>query len=479
MNAASPNRIVQKVAKRPKPREARLWEALIPVAALIVTLATNLGLYGGQPHIPLVLGTIVACFSGLVLGHPWKTIEDGMVKGIAIALKAILILLIIGMLIGSWIASGVVPLLIFYGLKLLSPEIFLVASCLICCVVSVITGSSWTTAGTVGVALIAVGQGFQVPLPMVAGAIISGAYFGDKMSPLSDTTNLTPAVAGSELFEHIRHMMYTTIPALLLALVLYALIGMRVDGTGSNPGELTSIVGALEENFHLSPWLLSAPLLVLLLVMRKIPAMPALIAGSILGTVLAVTLQEMEPGSVLQVLKEGYLSNTGNKEVDALLTRGGISGMMDTVALILCAMSFGGVMERTGMLKTLANAILRLARSTGSLVACTAGTCLGMNVIAPDQYLSIVVPGRMYRGAYQQVKLHPKNLSRILEDAGTLTSPLIAYNTCGAYMSQVLGVSAFAYFPFAFLNLLVPLISIAYGFTGWTITPLKEDRTRG
>ena len=470
---------MQNVERASGPRDAHLWEALIPVAVLIVALAANLGLYEGQPHIPLVLGTVVACLSGMALGHSWKTIEDGMVEGIAIALKAILILLIIGMLIGSWIASGVVPLLISYGLKLLSPEIFLVASCLICCVVSVATGSSWTTAGTVGVALIAVGQGFQVPLPMVAGAIISGSYFGDKMSPLSDTTNLTPAVAGSELFEHIRHMMYTTIPALVMALLLYALLGMRIDHTGSTPEELAPIVAALEESFHLSPWLLSAPVLVLVLVARKLPAMPALIAGAILGAVLAVTLQGMDPGSVLRVLKEGYLANTGNEEVDALLTRGGISGMMDTVTLILCAMSFGGVMERTGMLRILAGAILKMARSTGSLITCTAGTCLAMNAIAPDQYLSIVVPGRMYREAFQRAKLHPKNLSRVLEDAGTLTSPLIAYNTCGAYMSQVLGVSALAYFPFAFLNLLVPLISIAYGFTGWTITPLQEDRTRG
>ena len=469
---------MRKAAKASEPREARLWEALIPVAILIVALAANLGLYGGQPHIPLVLGTIVACLSGLALGHSWRMIEEGMVKGIAIALKAILILIIIGMLIGSWIASGVVPLLIFYGLQLLSPEVFLVATCLICSVVSVATGSSWTTAGTVGVALIAVGHGFQVPLPMVAGAIISGAYFGDKMSPLSDTTNLTPAVAGSELFEHIRHMMYTTIPALVIALVLYSLIGLRIDGAGSNPGEITPIVSALEGSFNLSPWLLSAPLLVFLLVIRKVPAMPALIAGAILGAVLAVTSQGMDPGSFLQVLKEGYLSNTGNEKVDALLTRGGISGMMDTVTLILCAMCFGGVMECTGMLRVLAGAILMLARSTGSLVVCTAGTCLGMNVIAPDQYLSIVVPGRMYRETFQRAKLHPKNLSRVLEDAGTLTSPLIAYNTCGAYMSQVLGVSALAYLPFAFLNLLVPLISIAYGFTGWTITPLREDGTR-
>ena len=456
-------------------REARLWEALIPVAILIGCLAMNVRLYDGQPHIPLIIGTIVASIVGLTLGYSWKVIEDGMVKGIVIALKAILILLVIGLLIGSWIASGVVPLLIYYGLKLLSPEIFLVATCLICTVVSVATGSSWTTAGTVGVALIAVGRGFEIPLPMVAGAIISGSYFGDKMSPLSDTTNLSPAVAGSELFEHIRHMMFTTIPALLIALLLYGILGMTVCGEGPDAVNLSPILAAIEQNFNLSPWLLSAPLLVILLVLKKVPALPALVAGVVIGAVLAVSLQGMNVGALLSVLKDGYVSNTGNPEVDALLRRGGISGMMNTIALIFCAMSFGGVMESTGMLKVLAETILRTVRSTGSLVASTVATCFGMNAVAPDQYLSIVVPGRMYRDAFEKRGLHPKNLSRILEDAGTLTSPLIAYNTCGAYMSQVLGVSALAYFPFAFLNLITPLISIVYGFTGWTIERVTKE----
>ena len=264
-------------------RPARLWEALIPVVALIVFLAANVRLYGGTPHIPLLIGASVATIVGLGLGYRWKTIEQGMVDGIVISLRAILILVIIGVLIGTWIAAGTVPLMIYYGLKLLTPEIFLFISCLICAVVSLATGSSWTTAGTVGVALIGAGKGLEVPLPMVAGAIISGSYFGDKMSPLSDTTNLAPAVAGSEIFEHIRHMMYTTVPGLAIALVLYAVLG-KFYISGHAEGEaLGGILQTLEANFNLSPLLLIPLLLVILLVVAKVPAMPALVLGAVWG----------------------------------------------------------------------------------------------------------------------------------------------------------------------------------------------------
>ncbi len=456
-------------------RQARLWQALLPVAALIFFLALNIKLYGGEPHISLVLGTVVAAIVGISLGYSWKSIEEGMVNGIVIALKAVLILLIIGILIGVWIASGVVPLMIYYGLKLLTPEIFLIAACLICSVVSLATGSSWTTAGTVGVALIGVGQGLGLHLGMVAGAIISGAYFGDKMSPLSDTTNLAPAVAGSELFDHIRHMTYTTVPGLVIALVLYAVLGLTVSSKGeSSSGEIALILDTLESGFNLSPLLFLPPLLVFVMVIYRIPALPALLGGAALGGILGMVFQGMTLGGVFSVAKDGYAAATGVSDVDALLSRGGMIGMMNTIALILCAMSFGGVMEKTGMLMVLANAILKMAKSTGSLVASTVATCVAMNIIAPDQYLSIVVPGRMYRDAFEKANLHPKNLSRCLEDAGTLTSPLVAWNTCGVYMFGALGVSPFVYLPFAFLNLTTPLISIFYGYTGWTMAPLES-----
>lgn len=457
-------------------RQARLWEALLPVATLIIFLALNIKLYGGEPHIPLVLGTVVAAIVGICLGYPWKSIEEGMVQGIVISLKAVLILLIIGVLIGTWIASGVVPIMIFYGLKLLTPEIFLIAACIICSIISLATGSSWTTAGTVGVALVGVGQGLGVHPGMVAGAIISGAYFGDKMSPLSDTTNLSPAVAGAELFDHIRHMVYTTLPALIIALILYAFLGFKGTGKGEvSSEEISLILNTIESGFNLNPLLLLPPVLVIFMVVFRIPALPALLGGAALGGILGMIFQGMSMGDVFAVAKDGYAATTGVSDVDRLLSRGGMVGMMNTIALILCAMSFGGVMEKTGMLMVIANTILKLAKSTGSLVASTVATCITMNIIAPDQYLSIVVPGRMYRNAFEKANLHPKNLSRCLEDAGTLSSPLVAWNTCGVYMFGALGVSPFVYLPFAFLNLATPIISMFYGFTGWTMAPRDSN----
>lgn len=453
----------------PKPRPPRLWEALTPVLVLIVLIHEWLVRFEGTAHLPLLLAGAVAAAMGLRLGWRWRDIEEGIVHGIAISLQAILILLVVGMLIGAWIASGIVPILIYHGLALLSPSIFLVAACLICCVVSVATGSSWTTAGTVGIALIGVGQGLGVPLPMAAGAIVSGAYFGDKISPLSDTTNLAPAVAGSELFEHVRYMMHTTIPALVIALALYGLIGSAGGASGADVAAVARLREALAAHFDLNPALLLPPVLVVLMVALRLPALPALLAGVLLGGALAGVVQGAPMKDILASAQTGYVAKTGAKAVDELLTRGGMESMLPTVALILCALAFGGVMERTGMLAVLANAVLHLARGTGQLVAATVATCLGMNVVAPDQYLSIVIPGRMYREAYAQRGLHPKLLSRTLEDAGTLSSPLVPWNSCGAFMGTTLGVAATAYAPYAFLNLLCPLVAIVIASAGWKI----------
>ena len=457
-------------------KPVHLWHALIPVAALIGLIALNLLIFGGEAHIPLVMATGVTVVVGLSLGHSWKSIEEGILSGIQIGMKAILILCVIGIMIGTWIAAGVVPFMIYYGLQILSPSIFLVAACLICAVVSLATGSSWTTASTVGIALMGVATGLNVPAPMAAGAVISGAYFGDKMSPLSDSTNLAPAVAGSELFEHIRHMLYTTVPALLIALILYAILGFRgFDGTVQTD-QVTSITGALKTQFNLSFVLVLPPLFVIAMVFFRWQALPALLLAAILGGVLAMGVQGASIGSIFSTAHYGYVSETGNQAVDELLSHGGLDSMMNTVALILCALSFGGVMERTGLLKALANSILSLAKSTGSLVAATVATCLGMNILAPDQYLSIIVPGRMYREAYRNRGLHPKNLSRTLEDAGTLSSPLVAWNSCGAFMAGTLAVSPMAYMPYAFLNWLTPIIAIFLAYTGWTIVRLNMDK---
>ncbi|HHF51199.1 MAG TPA: Na+/H+ antiporter NhaC, partial [Candidatus Aminicenantes bacterium] len=402
---------------------------------------------------------------------------SGMIHGINLAMGAILILMVVGLMIGTWISGGIVPTMIYYGLKVLSPGIFLGATMIICSIISLGTGSSWSTAGTVGVALIGVGHGLGVPTAMVAGAIISGAYFGDKMSPLSDTTNLAPAVAGTDLFSHIRHMVYTVAPAYVISLGLYAFLGARFSGGALESQNIEAILSTIKSNFFIHPLLLLPPVLVVVMVVLKIPPLPALLGGTLLGAVFAVLTQSRSLGEIIQAAHSGYVSNSGVAMVDDLLTRGGLMSMMGTVALIICALSFGGIMEKTGMLEALASALLKKVRRTGSLVATTIFTCIGMNIIAADQYIAIVVPGRMFKNAFDAKGLHPKNLSRALENSGTMTSPLIPWNSCGAFMGATLGVSPLLYLPYAFLNLSVPLVSIFYGYTGITMEKVEKDKT--
>ncbi|MDH4217661.1 MAG: Na+/H+ antiporter NhaC [Candidatus Aminicenantes bacterium] len=456
-------------------KEVKLRVALTPVLFLIVALSITIGIFKLPPHIPLILAAAVAALVATTHKHPWVEIQEGMVHGITLAMSAILILMIVGTMIGTWIAGGIVPSMIYYGLKVLSPAIFLVATLIICSIISLGTGSSWSTAGTVGVALIGVGRGLGIPVPMVAGAIISGAYFGDKMSPLSDTTNLAPAVAGTDLFSHIRHMVYTTAPGYILALILYGLIGIRFSkGTLETQG-VETILFTIKSNFFIHPVLLLPPIFVIIMVVKKIPPLPALLGGTILGGIFAMLTQSISLKDVIQAAQSGYISETGVKMVDDLLTRGGLESMMQTVALIICALSFGGIMERTGMLETLAKALLKRVRRTGSLVATTIISCIGMNAIASDQYIAIVIPGRMFKNAFDARGLHPKNLSRCLEDSGTLTSPLIPWNSCGAFMGATLGVNPLLYLPYAFLNLSNPLVSIFYGYTGITMEKIGDD----
>ena len=452
-----------------RPARMTLGRALIPIIFLTVALISTLKFFGGDPHIPLLAAATVAAVIAGLSGFRWSVIEAGIVNTIKMSTGAILILMIIGMIIGTWICAGIVPAMIYYGLKILAPGYFLVATTVICCIVSVATGSSWTTAGTVGIALIGIGQGFGIPLPLVAGAIISGAYFGDKMSPLSDTTNLAPAMAEARLFDHVVHMAYTTIPSLSIALLLYWLIGRQYAINSLDLTAVQIILDGLHKQFQITPWLLLPPLLIIALVVLRVPAIPGLIGGVIIGGLCAWFFQGAGMTTIIRSAHYGYVAQSGVAAVDNLLTRGGMDNMLWTISLILCAMSLAGVLESTGMLTALANAILRMARNTGSLVLATVLTCIGTNLIAGDQYLSIVVPGRIFKPLYNRFGLKPKNLSRVLEDAGTLSSPLVPWNTCGAFMYTTLGVYPFAYLPYAFLNLINPLISIIYGFTGLTM----------
>ena len=481
------------------PRSPSLLQSLIPIVFLIAMLAASVYLFGdgssgGPNQIALVLSAAVAATVGALNGYSWKTMERGIVHGISLALGAIMILLVVGSLIGTWILAGIVPTMIYYGLSLLSPAVFFAAACVICSLVSLATGSSWTTAGTIGVALIGIAMAQNLHLGLAAGAIISGAYFGDKMSPLSDTTNLAPAMAGTDLFTHIRHMVWTTTPSIVVAVLLFAAAGAFMAAP-QDTGSLRAIQEALSTRFVIAWYLLLPLVLVLGLVIRRVPALPALLIGALTGCLFAIAFQQeavlrfvgatdVSRGTALLkgawiALFDGFTIESGNEALDSLLSRGGMSSMLSTVWLILAAMTFGAVMETTGMLQRIASAILGAVRGTGSLIAATLGTAIGMNVLASDQYIAIVLPGRMFRAEYARRGLHPKNLSRSLEDAGTLTSPLVPWNTCGAFMAQTLGVATFAYAPFAFFNLINPLVAAIYGFAGFTIEKLEPDADAG
>lgn len=458
------------------PTTPSLGLSLVPVLALVALLAGVIGGLGGGGHIPLVLATAVAAAVAVWgLQQPWSRVQDSMVKGIAGGLPAVLVLMVVGLLVGVWIAAGVVPLMIHYGLLVLTPQWFLVASCVLCAIVALATGSSWSTAATVGLALIGVGEALEVDPGMTAGAIISGSYFGDKMSPLSDTTNLAPAAAGAELFEHIRHMLWTTVPALVLSLIGFGIMGFTTGGGTVDHGQLNVISDGIQSAFFLSPVLLLPPLAVLGLVVLRVPALPALLAGTLVGAGLAFFAQDASLQSILGAAMGGYSSETGVAAVDKLLSRGGLSGMLETIALIITALAFAGVMEGSGMLDTLARTVLKRAKGAGGLIAATALSSVGLNILASDQYIAIVVPGRMYRTAFLDRRLHPKNLSRVLEDAGTMTSPLVPWNTCGAYMSGVLGVATAVYWPYALLNLITPVLTMIYGFTRFTIEEISDE----
>lgn len=476
-------------------KKPSLLVALVPVAVLVFLLIVNVIMFKddssyGPNQIALLIAAGVSGIIGLFhLKMKYDDIEEGAIHSIGLAMQANMILLVVGTLIGTWILAGIVPSMIYYGLKIISPAVFLPLACIVCCIVSLGTGSSWSTTGTVGIALIGIGSTLGFSEGMVAGAVISGAYFGDKMSPLSDTTNLAPAMAGTDIFTHIKHMLYTTIPSITLALIGFSILSMTVSTSAATSSEISQVLGVIDSNFNVGVHLFLAPAIVLFMVAKKVPALPALAVGAILGAVFAIIFQQDLLSSlvggeltakavyakVMSVAFGGFEIETGNKMIDKLLSRGGMSGMLNTVWLILTAMIFGGVMERTGMLDRIANTILKMVSGAGSLVGATVGSCIFLNMSACDQYLAIVVPGRMFRSAYKKFGLHPKNLSRSLEDAGTVTSVLIPWNTGGAYNSSVLGVATVAYLPYCFFNLISPVMSVFMASFNLSIEKLKDD----
>ncbi len=473
-------------------RELNIWEALIPVFALVGMLAYNVYVFGddaigGSNQFILLMGGAVAAIVGFFNKVTYKQMLAEVAENVKSTTGALLILLMVGALAGTWLISGVIPAMIYYGLQILNPTIFLAACVVISAIISIATGSSWTTAATVGIALIGIGDALGISLGMTAGAVLSGAYFGDKMSPLSDTTNLAPAMAGGELFGHIRYMTYTTIPTITITLIVFLILGFNIDTSGS--ADTAAILASIDSTFNINGWLFIVPLVVILLIVRKAPPLLALLIGTLLGGVFALFYQpdivagitgsqeltfESAYKGILNAITVKTSIATDNPALNELFSAKGMAGMLGTIWLIVCAMVFGGVMDGIGALSRITTSLLGMAKTTFGLFASTVGSCLALNVTASDQYLAIVVPGKMFAQAYEDRGLAPENLSRTLEDSGTVTSVLIPWNTCGAYHSGVLGVSVAEYFFFAIFNWLSPITTLIFAAFGIKLKQLKD-----
>ncbi|MAB31355.1 MAG: Na+/H+ antiporter NhaC [Formosa sp.] len=473
-------------------KELSIYTALLPVFALILMLFYNVffvfgddALKGSNQFI-LILGAAVAAIIGFINKTSYQKMLEEVSQNLKSTSGALLILLMVGALSGTWLVSGIIPTMIYYGLQLLNPTFFLVASVLICAIISIATGSSWTTSATVGIALMGIGDTLGISLGMTAGAVLSGSYFGDKMSPLSDTTNLAPAMAGAELFDHIKYMAITTVPTFVITLFLFLIIGFNIEINGTP--DISNKLEAIDQAFNISPWLLLVPIMVVVLIVKKTPPLVALLTGTLLAALASILAQpqilmsiaesetfnfETAYKGVMQSITVDTAVETSSIELNDLFSAGGMKGMMDTIWLIICAMVFGGVMDAIGALSKISKVLLDLASSTFGLFASTVASCLALNVTASDQYLALVVPGKMFKKAYQDKGLAPENLSRTLEDSGTVTSVLVPWNTCGAYQSSVLGVHVADYFIYAFFNWISPFMTLLVAGLSLKIKQLK------
>ncbi|GAB5474486.1 MAG: Na+/H+ antiporter NhaC family protein [Maribacter sp.] len=471
-------------------KELSITEALLPVIVLVAMLAYNVFVFGddalsGSNQFILLLGGAVAAIVGFFNKVSYKQMMAEVAENVKSTTGALLILLMVGALSGTWLISGIIPSMIYYGLQILNPTIFLAACVIICAIISIATGSSWTTAATVGIALIGIGDALGISLGMTAGAVLSGAYFGDKLSPLSDTTNLAPAMAGGELFSHIKYMTITTIPTISVTLIVFIILGFTIDTNGT--ADTDAILASIKKSFTITPWLFLVPAVVIFLIVKKAPPLLALLIGTLLGGVFALIFQPSVVATIgggdMLTFESGYKGilnaitiNTAvpcdNEALSDLFSAKGMAGMLGTIWLIVCAMVFGGIMDGIGALARITRSLLSLAKTTFGLFASTVGSCLALNVTASDQYLAIVVPGKMFSKAYADRNLAPENLSRTLEDSGTVTSVLVPWNTCGAYHSGVLGVSVLDYFVYAIFNWLSPIMTLIFAGLGIKIRQL-------
>ncbi|MEK4028022.1 Na+/H+ antiporter NhaC [Pseudobacillus sp. FSL P4-0506] len=449
--------------------------SMIVVLIVIAILGISILHYGVAPQIPIVISAIfVACY-GLVLGAKWKELENAMAKGIFYGIPSILILCLIGILIGVWVLNGTVPTITYYGLHILSPDFFLMSAVLICAVVSVVCGSSWSTMGTIGVSLMGVAYALDISPAMTAGAIVSGAIFGDKISPLSDTTNLAAATAKVNIYEHIKHMLWTTIPSLIITLAIFTVIGLLTDRGPVDSEQISTIVRVLDREFMITPLTLLSPLLIIFLAIKRMSPIPSLVIGLVAAVLTAFyTVPNVSFGTIMSTAHNGYAADTGVEAIDNLLSIGGLSSMLFGVSLILISLAFGGVIQQVGIAHSIIEGIKKVLRSRGNVITSTVLSCLGINLTVGEQYLSIILPGQLLESAYAKVKLHPKNLSRTLEDAGTIIHPIVPWGVTGAFIMSTLNIGM-EYAPYVFISMITPIIAIVYGYTGIGLAPLQEE----
>ncbi|MBN1154640.1 Na+/H+ antiporter NhaC [candidate division KSB1 bacterium] len=459
-------------------RKPNLFISLIPLFLMAIFLGIGYGFYQIRAEILLVAAASLTGFIARLYGNTWKELEDGIVESIKSAMPAMLIVICVGLLIGAWIISGTIPMLIYYGLKVISPGYFLVTASFVCSAVSLFTGSSWATVGTIGIALMGIAHGMGIPPGAAAGAIISGAYFGDKISPFSDTTNLAPIAAKSNLFDHIRHLLWTTTPAWLIGMIIYFFVGLKFKTQVVPQEEVGLILNSLQSNFHFHWMLLLPPVLILYFAVRKFPTIPGMIASSGLACVLALVFQRTSGIEILNTMTIGYQSETGLENIDRLLSRGGMMSMMGVTLIAFCAFAFAGVMQKAGMLTVILDRMLSVVKSTGTLIASVVASCVVVALITGSSFLSILIPGELFAPAFRQRNLAAKNLSRTTEDSGTVVVPLIPWSMAGVYMAGTLGVPTIVYAPWSFMCYLGIIFALFYGFTGFTLAPRKlEDET--
>ena len=463
-----------------QPRMPKVWEALIPVAAIMVFMIVGTVVWGMDPHIPLVLACVVTAFVAAACGYKWDAIITGALDSVKSAVEALLIILCVGMLIGSWVWAGTMPAMVYYGLKFISPSVFLALGLVLTAIVGLATGSSWTASGTVGVALMGVAMGLGISAPLAAGMIIAGAYTGDKLSPLSDSTNVAAAAAETPLYDHVGAMMTTTIPSFCISFVLYLLVGFVViDTSGYDASLAQGIMDAIADNFYLSPWIMIPVLVVIFAAVKRIPAIPSLLLAAAVAAVIAIFAQGASLPDVLIGLQAGFSIETGNEYADSLLNRGGLDSMLWTISLIMFALAYGGMMEKCRFVESLMGGIVKRVKSTASLVAATIITGIICDVILTDQYLAIMIPSRMFRDEFDKRDLSRSFLSRTTEDGATLWSPMIPWNGCGAYQAATLGVHNFAFMPYAFVNLINPVLAVVITAFGIGIKYKEYDGLRG